>query len=64
MAMLVTDPDIEHRLIEERRACGGNHHDEVWEGVCFMAPLPNNDHQRLVTRLTAVLMEAVPRQAS
>lgn len=55
MATLITDPRLEERLIEERRAAGADHHDEVWEGIYVMAPLPNNEHQELVGRLVSIL---------
>ncbi|HUT93138.1 MAG TPA: Uma2 family endonuclease [Thermoguttaceae bacterium] len=59
MAVLVTDPRLEEQLIEQRRASGADHHDEVWEGIYMMAPLPNSEHQRIVARLVSVLAEVV-----
>ena len=50
MATLVTDPNL-----EQRRAWGADHHDEVWEGGYVMAPLPNNEHQEIVGQLVAIL---------
>ena len=38
-----------------RRAWGSDHHDEVWQGVYFLAPLPNNEHQEFVSRFTFIL---------
>lgn len=55
MAMLINDPRIEDRLREQRQAWGADHHDEVWEGVYVMAPLPNDEHQKLVLRLGSIL---------
>ncbi|MGD0897800.1 MAG: Uma2 family endonuclease [Thermoguttaceae bacterium] len=55
MTMLIEDPRLEEEIKEQRRAWGADHHDEVWEGVYFMAPLPNDEHQRLVSRLTFIL---------
>jgi Uma2 family endonuclease len=54
MATLITDTRLEERLKEERRARGVDRHDEVWEGVYFMAPLPNNEHQEIVGRLVSI----------
>jgi Uma2 family endonuclease len=59
MATLVIDPRLESRLIEQRRARGADHHDEVWEGVYVMTPLPNNEHQQIVLRLASILDEVV-----
>lgn len=54
MALLVTDPDLEERLIAQRQASGGDRFDEVWEGTYVMAPLANDEHQELQTALAAV----------
>lgn len=47
MAVFLTDPDLEERLKAERAESGGDRYDEVWEGVTFMPPLANNEHQSL-----------------
>jgi Uma2 family endonuclease len=57
--MLIADPWLEEQLREDRKARGSDHHDEVWEGVYFMAPLPNNEHQELVMSLAVALYAAV-----
>lgn len=59
MALPVTGPDLRRRLIAERRASGGDRHDEVWDGVYVMSPLTGDDHQRIVARLTAILETVV-----
>jgi len=59
MATLVTDPRLEERLKQQRRASGADRYDEVWEGVYMMAPLPNNEHRQMVLRLAMVLEEVV-----
>jgi Uma2 family endonuclease len=56
---LITDPDLEERLIAQRQACGGDRYDEVWEGVYVMSPLPNIEHQQIVARLVRILGEVV-----
>ena len=61
MATLITDPYLEEQIQAERRASGGHHHDEVWDGVYMMIPLPNDEHQDFVGGLTAVLIEAIHR---
>lgn len=34
-------------LRRQRREAGVDRFDEVWNGVCMMTPLPNNEHQEL-----------------
>jgi Uma2 family endonuclease len=55
MTTLITDPQLEERLKEERHVSGADQHDEVWEGVYVMAPLANNEHQEIVGRLVVIL---------
>jgi Uma2 family endonuclease len=55
MALLVTDPRDQERLIAERQAAGADRFDEVWEGTYVMAPLVNDEHQAIQTGLAAVL---------
>lgn len=59
MARLITDSRLDERLIDQRRAWGADHHDEVWEGVYMLVPLPNNEHQQIVFRLASILDEVV-----
>lgn len=59
MTIVVTDPTIEKRLIDERQASGADRYDEVWEGVYMMTPMPNNEHQQMVMRLGSILQEVV-----
>lgn len=59
MGSLVTDPNISLKLIEQRRDSGSDQHDEVWEDVYVMTPLPNNEHQELVFEIGFVLREVV-----
>ena len=54
MSVLILDPYLEQRIRAERQDSEMSQYDEVWEGVLVVAPLPNNDHQRLVTRLSAI----------
>jgi Uma2 family endonuclease len=59
MTMLVVgNPRISSQLIEERRARGLDRFDEVWDGVYFMAPDPNLEHQALAFRLSLALQQA------
>lgn len=59
MAILIVDPYMEDRLVAERRASGADRYDEVWEGVYMMTPVPNTEHQRIVGRLTSLLLEII-----
>lgn len=59
MLTMISDPSLSSRLIAERRERGLDHRDEVWEGVYFMAPAPNNEHQELVFELGVVLRDMV-----
>jgi Uma2 family endonuclease len=59
MATLIADPEVEERLIAERRARGADRKDEVWDGVYIIMPDPNVEHQRLVMRLGVVFSEVV-----
>ncbi len=57
MTTMVLDPNLEQRLLEQRRAWGADKFDEVWEGVYIMAPLPNDEHQNLAGKFCAILIE-------
>ena len=59
MTMLIDNPRLEEELKAQRKAWGADHHDEVWEGVYFMAPLPNDEHQELVQYFTVALHAVV-----
>ncbi len=56
MTTLILDEYVEEKILAERRASGLDRFDEVWDGVYVMAPLANNEHQSVVSELTAVLM--------
>lgn len=59
MAVLVLDPDLESQLKADRRESDSDGHDEVWEGLYVMAPLPNDDHQEIQASFLAMLKEAL-----
>ncbi len=59
MSLMVLDESVAEQLLAERRARGVDHHDEVWDGVYMMSPIPNNEHQILVALLTSVLQITV-----
>ena len=60
MATIIRDPILEQRLQAER---GADRYDEVWDGVYIMSPMPNDEHQMLVGRLTRVLDEVIADNA-
>ncbi len=62
MTVLLTDPALEQRLIEQRQAAGGDRYDEVWEGVYMMTPLPGDEHQELVFEFSMVLGLAIAKK--
>ncbi|HYE18429.1 MAG TPA: Uma2 family endonuclease [Tepidisphaeraceae bacterium] len=49
--MLIAESHVEERLIAERQALGLDAHDEVWDGVYFMPPIANDEHQHFVSKL-------------
>jgi Uma2 family endonuclease len=55
MTMLIENPPLEEEIIRERRSRGIDQHDEVWDGIYFMTPIANNEHQIIVGRFTSVL---------
>src|SRR5262249_51762494 len=63
MAALVTDPELESRLIAERQLSGGDRFDEVWEGTYIMSPLADVEHQRIQSRLAFAFQAALGIQS-
>jgi Uma2 family endonuclease len=59
MAILSVDPIELARLIRERRECGGDRYDEVWDGVYVMSPLADNEHQELGFLLSRAIHSGV-----
>ncbi len=59
MAMLIENPWLEEELIEQRKAWYADQHDEVWEGVYFMPPLANTEHQLIIIRFSCVLVSTI-----
>jgi Uma2 family endonuclease len=63
MATVVMDRSLAEHLRQERQASGADRWDEVWEGTYMMAPLPNNEHQQLATRLANICEDTVGWEA-
>jgi Uma2 family endonuclease len=59
MVMLVAEPHLEEQLRLQRKESGADRFDEVWEGVYFVSPIPNVEHQLLVGRLCAIFQVVV-----
>jgi Uma2 family endonuclease len=59
MSVFVADPYLGQRLRAERRAAGADKYDEVWDGVYVVMPLPNNEHQDLVSQVNSYLFLTV-----
>lgn len=57
MATVIMDRELAESLRQERAAAGGDRWDEVWEGTYMMAPLPDIEHQELVSRLATIFLE-------
>ncbi len=55
MAMFITDPRTIEDIKARRAKTGADQHDEAWDGVYVVSPLADNEHQDLVSRLTATL---------
>ena len=62
MVTVVNDPDLERCLQAERAASGADRYDEMWEGTYMMAPMPNDEHQELVTWLGSIFQLSVGAQ--
>jgi Uma2 family endonuclease len=58
MPTLIRDTMFEEVARAERKASGADRWDEVWEGTYVMAPLPNDEHQDIQTKLVAILQVA------
>lgn len=59
MATLIAEPSLERQLQSERQERGLDAHDEVWEGIYFMPPIANNEHQSLQGRFVTILTTVV-----
>ncbi len=55
MVAIIADAELEAEVIARRRATGADRLDEVWDGVYFMSPIANDEHQKLANRLAFVL---------
>ena len=61
MAIMVLDPYVERQVLAQRTVSPSNRYDEVWEGVYIVTPLPNDEHQEIVSGLDAMFHEVIAR---
>lgn len=54
MPVLVNDSALAAQIRSDRAKSDGAQHDEVWEGVYIMSPLPGNEHQTIASLLWLV----------
>ena len=59
MAVMVFDPYVEQQVLAARVGLDGDQYDEVWEGVYIVSPLPNDEHQKIVSALDSILQYVV-----
>ena len=59
MAVIVLDPYVEEQVLAKRVGSDGDQYDEVWEGVYVVTPLPSNQHQQLVHKLSMILSQVL-----
>jgi len=59
MSLLIRDSSISRKMIAKRKALGLDRYDEVWNGVYVMPPMPNNEHQQLVSRVNSIMQDVV-----
>jgi Uma2 family endonuclease len=59
VALVSLEPNELKRLVRQRRDSGADRFDEVWDGVYVMAPLADNEHQRLGLKLAIGLTDAL-----
>lgn len=59
MSVLILDPELAREFRDERKTRKLDRWDEVWDGVLVVAAVPNNEHQRLVSRLSVPFMAII-----
>ena len=60
--MRVLDKEVVEEIVRDRKKRGIDQKDEVWNGVYVVMPEPTIEHQRLVKRLTSVLIRVVDEE--
>jgi Uma2 family endonuclease len=63
MPVLILDPWYAEQIRTKRQTESPNARDEVWDGVLVMPPLPNIEHQIMVTDLSLAFAAVIDRAA-
>ena len=61
MDMIVRDPALEARIIQDRRKRQIDRYDEVWDGVYVVSPITDIEHSELVATIGTALILGVPK---
>jgi Uma2 family endonuclease len=61
MPVLILDPWYAEQIRTKRQSESPNARDEVWDGVLVMPPLPNIEHQIMVTDLSLAFAAVIDR---
>ena len=59
MPVMIYDPQLEQEIRTARDKCDAGRRDEVWDGVLVVPPQANNEHQRIVSRVTSAFSAVV-----
>ncbi len=59
MPVMIYDPVLEQEIRTARDGSEVQRRDEVWDGVLVVPPQANNEHQRIVMRLSAVFSSVI-----
>lgn len=59
MPVMIYDPALEQQIRASRETPEVSRRDEVWEGVLVVPPQANNEHQRIVSRLTSAFSAVI-----
>ncbi len=60
MDMIVLDPSLKARIIQDRRERRADRYDEVWNGIYVVSPIIDNEHCELVATVSRALYQALP----
>ena len=63
MPAVILPRDHLKRIIRQRKKTGASRWDEVWDGIYFVSPLPNIEHQDLSGKLYRALCDALSDRA-
>lgn len=59
MPVMIYDPQLEREIRTARDKCDAGRRDEVWDGVLVVPPQANNEHQRIVSRVTSAFSAVI-----